>query len=218
MGLIFVALLGVVLLGVPGSPLHQKPTLGLDLQGGTEVVLKAIPPKGQKVTSDGMDTARSVMDRRVNKLGVTEPEIRKQGSDQMVIELAGVDPKRATELIGKTAKLELYDLQGDLAPQTSIFDLLVTLQRQAKKGSADQFYLLKPVEKAGAKKPEYELAVGPMSTRAAVLKSKYVRTHGKKGQLPKGHRLFAVPENMVVVTCGKGDRFCPNLPNKPERT
>jgi SecD/SecF fusion protein len=57
-----------------------------------------------------------------------------------------------------------------------------------------------------------------MSTRAAVLKSKYVRTHGKKGQLPKAHRLFAVPENMVVVTCGKGDRFCPNLPDKPERT
>jgi SecD/SecF fusion protein len=229
MGLIFVALLGVVFLGVPGSPLHQKPTLGLDLQGGTEVVLKAVPPKGQKVSSDGMDTARSVMDRRVNKLGVTEPEIRKQGSDQMVIELAGVDPKRATELIGKTAKLELYDLQGDLVPpsadlqgnptpQTSIFDLLVTLQRQAKKGSSDQFYLLKPVKKAGAKKPEYKLAVGPMSTRAAVLKSKYVRTHGKKGQLPKGHRLFAVPENMVVVTCGKGDRFCPNLPDKPERT
>jgi len=229
MGLIFVALLGVVLLGVPGSPLHQKPTLGLDLQGGTEVVLKAIPPKGEQVSSSGMDTARSVMDRRVNKLGVTEPEIRKQGSDQMVIELAGVDPKRATELIGKTAKLELYDLQGDLVPpsadlqgnptpQTSIFDLLVTLQRQAKKGSPDQFYLLKPVKKAGAKKPEYKLAVGPMSTRAAVLKSKYVRTHGKKGQLPKGHRLFAVPENMVVVTCGKGDRFCPNLPDKPERT
>jgi SecD/SecF fusion protein len=227
MGLIFAALFGVVLLGVPGSPLHQKPTLGLDLQGGTEVVLKAIPPKGQEVTSDGMDTARSVMDRRVNKLGVTEPEIRKQGKDQMVIELAGVDPKRATELIGKTAKLELYDLQGDLVPpsadlqgnptpQTSIFDLLVTLQRQAR--SSDQFYLLKPVKKGGAKKPEYKLAVGPMSTRAAVLNSKYVRTHGKKGQLPKGHRLFAVPESMVVVTCGKGDRFCPNLPDKPERT
>jgi SecD/SecF fusion protein len=229
MGLIFVALLGVVLLGVPGSPLRQKPTLGLDLQGGTEVVLKAIPPKGEQVSSSGMDTARSVMDRRVNKLGVTEPEIRIQGKDQMVIELAGVDPKRATELIGKTAKLELYDLQGDLVPpsadlqgsptpQTSIFDLLVTLQRQAKKGSPDQFYLLKPVKKAGAKKPEYKLAVGPMSTRQAILKSKYVRTHGHKGQLPKGHRLFAVPENMVVVTCGKGDRFCPNLPDKPERT
>ena len=229
MGLIFMALLGVVLLGVPGSPLHQKPTLGLDLQGGTEVVLKAIPPKGEQVSSSGMDTARSVMDRRVNKLGVTEPEIRIQGSDQMVIELAGVDPKRATELIGKTAKLELYDLQGDLVPpsadlqgnptpQTSVFDLLVTLQGQAKKGSPDQFYLLKPVKKAGAKKPEYKLAVGPMSTRAAILKSKYVRTHGKKGQLPKGHRLFAVPDNLVVVTCGKGDRFCPNLPDTPERT
>jgi SecD/SecF fusion protein len=147
----------------------------------------------------------------------------------MVIELAGVDPKRATELIGKTAKLELYDLQGDLlppsadlqgnpTPQTSIFDLLVTLQGQAKKGSPDQFYLLKPVKKAGAKKPDYKLVVGPMSTRQAILKSKYVRAQGKKGQIPKGDRVFAVPEDMVVVTCGKGDRFCPNLPDKPEST
>ena len=66
-----------------------------------------------------MDTAQSVMRRRVDKLGVTEPEIRKQGNDQMVIELAGVNPERAQEVIGKTAKLELFDLQGDLVPPTA---------------------------------------------------------------------------------------------------
>src|SRR5215211_7380462 len=92
MGLIFAVLVGVSLLAIPGSPIHKKPTLGLDLQGGTEVVLKAVPPKGEQVTSSGMETAQSVMRRRVDKLGVTEPEIRKQGSDQMVVELAGVDP------------------------------------------------------------------------------------------------------------------------------
>jgi preprotein translocase subunit SecD len=94
-GLIVAALIGAALLATPGSPLHKSATLGLDLQGGTEVVLKAVPGKGEKVTSEGMDTAQSVMRRRVDKLGVTEPEIRKQGADQMVIELAGVNPQRA---------------------------------------------------------------------------------------------------------------------------
>ena len=42
--LIVAGLIGVGLLAVPGSPLHQKPTLGLDLQGGLEVTLQAVPP------------------------------------------------------------------------------------------------------------------------------------------------------------------------------
>ena len=41
MGVIVAALAGSLLLAVPGSPLYRKPTLGLDLQGGLEVVLKA---------------------------------------------------------------------------------------------------------------------------------------------------------------------------------
>ncbi len=119
LGLIIAALIAAAMLVVPGSPLHKKPVLGLDLQGGTEVVLKAVPPRGEEVTSEGMDTAQSVMRRRVDKLGVTEPEIRKQGTDQMVIELAGVNPERAQDVIGKTARLELFDLQGDLVPPTA---------------------------------------------------------------------------------------------------
>ena len=46
-GLIGVALLAALLLIIPGSPLHKKPVLGLDLQGGLEVVLKAVPPEGR---------------------------------------------------------------------------------------------------------------------------------------------------------------------------
>ena len=45
-GLILAALVGVALLVIPGSPGHKKPTLGLDLQGGLEVVLRAQPPRG----------------------------------------------------------------------------------------------------------------------------------------------------------------------------
>src|SRR5919206_5397945 len=49
MGAIAALLVGAVLLAVPGSPAYKKPTLGLDLQGGLEVVLRAVPNKGQKV-------------------------------------------------------------------------------------------------------------------------------------------------------------------------
>ncbi len=228
MGLVFVVLLGVALLAVPGSPLHEKPTLGLDLQGGTEVVLKAVPGKGEEVTSSGMETAQSVMRRRVDKLGVTEPEIRKQGKDQMVVELAGVDPRRASELIGKTAKLELYDLQGDLippsadlqgnpTPQTSLYRLLSSVQSQGKASDSEEFFLFAPVKKAKAKKPDYRLVVGPRPTRTELLRSKYVRKHGKRGEVPKGHKVMFVPGNMALVTCGPADRFCPNL-GKVDRT
>ena len=55
MGAIVAALVGAVLLAVPGSPIHRKPTLGLDLRGGLEVVLKAIPPKGHVLTPDDMN-------------------------------------------------------------------------------------------------------------------------------------------------------------------
>ncbi len=47
LGLILAALVGVALLAIPGSPIQRKPRLGLDLQGGLEVVLKAVPPKGR---------------------------------------------------------------------------------------------------------------------------------------------------------------------------
>src|SRR4029450_5441913 len=146
MGLILAAVIGAVMLIVPGSPAHKKTRLGLDLQGGLEVVLKAVPPKGHKITTDDLDRSVSIMRNRIDKLGVSEPEIRKQGSDQIVIQLAGVhDPKKAAELIGKTAQLELFDLEADLTgpsisaqgvpvASTKLYDLLAGQQSRAKQG------------------------------------------------------------------------------------
>ncbi|MGH3000875.1 MAG: protein translocase subunit SecD, partial [Gaiellaceae bacterium] len=113
MGAILAAVVGAVLLAVPGSPIHQKPTLGLDLQGGLEVVLKAVPPKGQSVDASGMTTAVSIVQSRIDKLGVSSPEVRKQGTDQIVVQLAGVhDPAKAAAIIGKTAQLQLFDFEA----------------------------------------------------------------------------------------------------------
>jgi SecD/SecF fusion protein len=222
LGLIVAALIGAALVAVPGSPIHKKPVLGLDLQGGTEVVLQAVPPRGEQVTSEGMDTAQSVMRRRVDKLGVTEPEIRKQGSDQMVIELAGVNPDRAQEVIGKTARLELFDLQGDLVPPTadiqgnptpltSLYKTLSPVQGQGKESDSQEFYLFAPEKKPGSKTTNYKLVAGPMPTKKDLLNSRYVRKNGKAGQLPKGSKVLYVPGNLALVKCTPDATFCPNV-------
>src|SRR5215469_14946409 len=88
-GVILALLVGAAMLAVPGSPIYKKPTLGLDLQGGLEVVLKASPEtKAQPITPAGMTTAQQIMTKRVNSLGTASPNVAVQGTDQIVIQLA----------------------------------------------------------------------------------------------------------------------------------
>jgi preprotein translocase subunit SecD len=88
--LIALALVGVVSLAIPSSPFHRDVKKGLDLQGGLEVVLEAQAPPGHKLTAVDLDRSVQIMRNRIDKLGVSSPEIRKQGSNQIVIQLAGI--------------------------------------------------------------------------------------------------------------------------------
>jgi SecD/SecF fusion protein len=209
-GLILALLAGVVALGVPGSPVHKKVTLGLDLQGGLELVLKAVPPRGQKVTPGGMDVAQSVIRNLIDSLGVTEPELRRQGTDQIVIELAGVrNPEAARRLIGTTAQLEMYDLEPNLiaGPQTSLYGLLAGVQPQAKKGTPVQWYVF------DAKK---RVVAGPQATQQGVLSGKRIKKLlGASNRLPKGYKLLAVPDKSIVLTCGTSAVVCPGVQQAP---
>jgi SecD/SecF fusion protein len=204
---IVAALAGALLLAIPGSPVHRKATLGLDLEGGLEVVLQAVPPKGQQVTPEGMSQALSIMRNRVDKLGVSEPVITKQGSDQMVIELAGVhNAATAASIIGKTAQLQLFDLETSLAgpsagpdgatptPSPNLYALLSRVQSGVKPGTASAYYLFGP---------KHQKVAGPAFTRAELLD--FI---GKK-QVPKGDTMLAVPQNQEVVFCTATDRLCP---------
>ena len=89
---------------VPAIILYfNKVKLGLDLRGGTSVVLQA---QG-KIEPDTMSKVRNIIERRVNSIGVAEPVIQLGGNDKLIVELAGIkDPQKAVELIGTTAKLE----------------------------------------------------------------------------------------------------------------
>jgi SecD/SecF fusion protein len=198
-GLILAALAGVAALGIPGSPTHKKVTLGLDLQGGLEVVLKAKPPKHKTCDSACMDRSVSIMRSRIDKLGVSEPEIRKQGSNQIVIQLAGVhDVNKAAKIIGTTAQLQFYDFENDLtgpskdstgnpAATGSLFQLLSAVKGDAKKGTPTAYYLFN-----AKKKP----VAGPEDTGKRLLD-----TPRLKGKVPKGFTMLAVPQKTTVITC-----------------
>jgi SecD/SecF fusion protein len=213
-GLILAALVGVAFLAVPGSPAHRKPTLGLDLQGGLEVVLKAVPPKGHKLTSDDLNRSIDIMRNRIDKLGVSEPEIRKQGSNQIVIQLAGVhDPAAAAKLIGKTAVLEFYDFEADLTGpsvstgltalpvgSSSLYALLSApaTRTLADKGTPSQWYLFDASKR---------LVAGPTPTKNLLptlqqAEKKQNRTFKGPGQV------LRVPQNTVVVSCDVASGNC----------
>ena len=97
------------------SPLVSNLNLGLDLQGGAQVILQAVPDEGETITNEDMNQLVTVLDQRVNELGVSEPIIQVEGSDRIIVVLAGVvDPEAAIELFGKSAQLEFRDWNGNL--------------------------------------------------------------------------------------------------------
>ncbi len=84
---------------------------GLDLQGGMEVILSAEMkgiPKGSE--DSALESAKSVIERRINLFGVSEPNVQtsKVGQDyRIIVELPGISEKeRALDLIGRTAQLD----------------------------------------------------------------------------------------------------------------
>jgi SecD/SecF fusion protein len=190
--ILIAALAGVGALGWPGSPVHRSLKQGLDLQGGLEVVLKAKPTPGQAVTSAEMTNSISIMRTRVDKLGVSEPVITKQGTDEIDIELPAVhDPAQAAKIIGQTAALELYDLTPALlgpsinaqqvaVPDTSLFDLL-TLEQSGQKGAPSAYDLFNSRTKALiTSDPTLKLLkADPLTKQLSPLAPKRVTVHTK---------------------------------------
>ena len=95
-------------------PLASSIRQGLDLQGGTHVVLEAVDTEQAQVNDDAMNRVIAIMEKRVNALGLTEPIIQREGERRVIIELPGVkDPDAAIKTIGKTAMLEFRDEEGN---------------------------------------------------------------------------------------------------------
>jgi len=96
------------------TPLAYSIRQGLDLQGGTHVVLEAEDTPEATVNDDAMERVVRIMEKRVNELGLTEPIIQRQGARRIIVELPGIkDPDKAIQVIGKTAMLEFKDEAGN---------------------------------------------------------------------------------------------------------
>ncbi len=84
--------------------------LGLDLQGGLQVLLAADVPEGQELDAASMETARRIVENRINGMGLTEPVVQAQGERRIIVELPGIEnPEQAVETIKGTALLEFVD-------------------------------------------------------------------------------------------------------------
>jgi preprotein translocase subunit SecD len=83
---------------------------------GQSIVARISDKEAEKIKDNAVDQALETIRNRVDQFGVAEPTIVRQGERDIVVELPGVkDPRRAIELIGKTAQLE-FKIVDDEAP------------------------------------------------------------------------------------------------------
>jgi SecD/SecF fusion protein len=193
--------------GVVVLAFFRSPTLGLDLQGGLELVLQAQAPQGREITDEDLDRSVEIIRSRVDKLGVSEPEIRRQGTDQISVALAGVfNAARAAEIVGKTAQLQFYDLEADLVagksvdatgfpiPSEKLRPLLTREDKLEEGATPTQWYLFSKDNK---------LLAGPADRKEDLANTLAT------GKVPKDAKYFATPEDQIVASCGPPTVVCP---------
>jgi preprotein translocase subunit SecD len=94
--------------------------LGLDLVGGVQALLEADLPEDTQIDSQSMATARTIVENRVNGLGVNEAVVQQAGDRRIVVELPGeTDPEKALATLRQTGLLEFVDMSS-IPPEQAI--------------------------------------------------------------------------------------------------
>ncbi|PNY82396.1 protein translocase subunit SecD [Deinococcus koreensis] len=117
-------------------------TLGLDLKGGLRIELA---PESGTATKDELDRVKTVIENRINALGVAEPTVTVSGGRRVVVEIPGATPavqQRAREIIQRTARLEFRIVQANAQPDP-------TLQSQKPETGGYTLTQLGPVQATG---------------------------------------------------------------------
>ena len=113
----FVLLFVLGLVGVSALVIASKETkLGLDLSGGIELIYQG-QPTGQvtEVTGEDIDRSIEIIRERIDKLGVSEPEVSRLGTNELSVSLPDItDAQRAIDQVGTTAQLYFYDWEPNL--------------------------------------------------------------------------------------------------------
>lgn len=111
--IIFIIIIGICFYYIFRDSVGESIKLGLDLKGGTQIILKPVEIGAESVTKESLDKAQLIIMNRIDKLGISEPLVTRDFNNNLIIQLPGVDePQRAIDVIGKTAQLEFKILQS----------------------------------------------------------------------------------------------------------
>ncbi|HEV3473510.1 MAG TPA: protein translocase subunit SecD, partial [Actinomycetota bacterium] len=149
---------------------NTSPRLGLDLEGGTSVILTA---RGEEIREDVLQQTVSIIRQRIDALGVAEPEVSIAGTENILIQLPGVeDEEQALEVIGSTAQLTFRQVEDIVPANAPAKDRPVVTEETGPEVNdeevvypgaedASTLYVLKPAELTGEVVEEAEAVPDP---------------------------------------------------------
>jgi preprotein translocase subunit SecD len=139
LGLIIVLAIAAMVL------LINKPMrLGLDLQGGSQLTIQVKPTKEHPtITAQDVEAVKTVIENRINGLGVSEALVQSSGTDRISVQLPGVnDPQQAERVLGGTAQLEFREqlpgTDGKLGVELAVLEDKKRAQAALKKSDDKQ--------------------------------------------------------------------------------
>ncbi|MFC3834484.1 MULTISPECIES: protein translocase subunit SecD [Deinococcus] len=140
---------------------YEFVTLGLDLKGGLRIELA---PESGTATRDELDRVKTVIENRINALGVAEPTVTVSGGRRVVVEIPGATPavqQRAREIIQRTARLEFRIVQQGAQPDQAVL-------ARSPRSSGYTLAQLGPVQATGEVIASAQAATDPQSSRWVV--------------------------------------------------
>jgi len=178
--------------------------LGLDLQGGVEVILEGRPTAESPVTDAALERSVEVIRNRVDAFGVAEPEIQTQGTDQIVVALPGLEePGSVVSDLIKPAQLAFYDQEanqvGEAGFTTNLYEAVTRAQKtrvEDPRRGAETLYAFR--------KSDRTLVAGPVTVAPGTERSEAVEElRGlvrDRDVLWRNVTVEAVPKGLTLVT------------------
>ncbi|HWH14522.1 MAG TPA: protein translocase subunit SecD [Miltoncostaeaceae bacterium] len=178
--------------------------LGLDLQGGVEVVLEGRPTAESPVTEAALERSVEVIRNRVDAFGVAEPEIQTQGTDQIVVALPGLEePGTVVSDLIKPAQLAFYDQEanqvGEAGFTTNLHEAVTRAQRTRVEDPSRGAETLYAFRAANNRLVAGPVTVAPGTTRAEALEE--LRGLVRDRDVPwRQIEVESVPRGLTLVT------------------
>lgn len=120
LGAIIVVLIGTLAAGIIFSNATLLPKLGLDLEGGTQIILQPTVTKGQVIEQQQLDQAVSIIRLRINASGISEAQISTQGGKNIVVAIPGTPDQATLNRIKASARLDFRPVLVTGAPTATV--------------------------------------------------------------------------------------------------